>query len=99
MEKKNDEMCVAPYIQRLNVGAWPKYPQLEDELLEWFCELWRQLKTVTRYMIGAKARNLAKKQEYLILYPDIHKCQFSQKWVDGFMFYHLLVNCWCITVA
>ena len=44
-------------------------------------------------MIGAKARYLAKKQEYLILYPDIHKCQFSQKWVDGFMFYHLLVNC------
>ncbi|CAG8738107.1 19300_t:CDS:2, partial [Dentiscutata erythropus] len=40
------------------------YPQLEDELLEWFCELRKQLKTVTRYMISAKARSIATKQEY-----------------------------------
>ncbi|CAG8702245.1 5450_t:CDS:2, partial [Scutellospora calospora] len=29
-----------------------------------------------------KARSLANKQEYHTLYPDIHKCQFSHKWVD-----------------
>jgi len=38
-----------------------KYPQLEEELLEWFRELRRQLKTVTKYMISARARNLASK--------------------------------------
>src|SRR5829696_5429470 len=50
-------------------------------------------------MIDIKARSLAKKQEYLILYPDIHKCQFSQKWVDKFMSRHLLVNHRCTTVV
>src|SRR5687768_6169923 len=59
--KKNDLMHVAPYIQRLNIGARPKYPQLEDKLLVWFRELRKQLKTVTRYMISAKACSLAKK--------------------------------------
>ncbi|CAG8696299.1 6823_t:CDS:2, partial [Racocetra persica] len=39
-----------------------------------------QLKTVTRFMISAKARNLAKKQEYCTLYPDVLECQFTQKW-------------------
>ena len=32
--KKNDLMRTVPYVQRLNIGAWPKYPQLEVELLE-----------------------------------------------------------------
>ncbi|CAG8589306.1 6771_t:CDS:2 [Scutellospora calospora] len=53
--------------------------QLENELLGWFRELRSQLKTVTRFMIGVKARSLANKQEYHTLYPDIHRCQFSHK--------------------
>ncbi|CAG8756274.1 7233_t:CDS:1, partial [Dentiscutata erythropus] len=51
-----------------------------------------QLKTVTRYMISAKARSLAGKQEYYTLYPDIYKYQFSYKWVDRFIFRHSLVH-------
>ena len=90
--KKSGLMSAAPYVKRLNTGARPKYPQLEEELLEWFRELRRQLKTVTRYMISARARNLASKQEYRTLYPDIHKCKFTHKWVDGFMSRNLLVN-------
>jgi len=78
-KKKNRLMSAPPYVQRLNTGARPKYPLLEDELLEWFRELRRQLKTVTRYMIGAKARNMAHKQEYRTLYPDVHNCKFSHK--------------------
>ena len=39
--KKNELMRVAPYNQRLNTGARPKYPQLEKELLEWIRELHR----------------------------------------------------------
>ena len=85
-------MSAPPYVQRLNTGARPKYPLLEDELLEWFRELRRQLKTVTRYMIGAKARNMAHKQEYRTLYPDVLNCKFSHKWVDGFMSRNSLVN-------
>ena len=59
--KKSGLMCAAPYVKRLNTGARPKYPQLEEKLLEWFRELRRQLKMVTRYMISAKACNLASK--------------------------------------
>ncbi|HJY15922.1 MAG TPA: transposase [Nitrososphaeraceae archaeon] len=97
--KKNELMHAAPYNQKLNVGARPKYPQLEEELLEWFRELRKQLKTVTRYMIGTKARSLASKQEYRTLYPDIHNCKFTHKWIDGFMSRHLLVNRRHTTVA
>ena len=44
-------MRVAPYTQRLNIGARPKYPLLEAELIEWFREARKQLKTITCYMI------------------------------------------------
>ncbi|CAG8784808.1 26644_t:CDS:1, partial [Dentiscutata erythropus] len=54
-----------------------KYPQLEEELLEWLCELQKQLKTVTRLIISAKACNLALKQEYYTLYSNIPECQFT----------------------
>ena len=77
-------MSVTPYIQRLNTGARPKYPLLEEELLDWFRELRRQLKTVTRYMVAAKARSLAHKQEYHTLYPDIHNVNFPKNgWMDS----------------
>jgi hypothetical protein len=57
-------MKVAPYVQKLVQGARPKYQQLETELMEWFRESRKQLKTVSRYMIQAKARSLAKKPVY-----------------------------------
>ncbi|CAG8576817.1 4130_t:CDS:1, partial [Scutellospora calospora] len=38
-----------------------------------------QLKTVTRFIISAKAHNLAGRQEYHTLYSDILECQFTQK--------------------
>ena len=43
-------------------------------------------------MIQAKACSLAKKQIYQTEYSDIKDAKFSQKWVDGFMTYHKLVN-------
>ena len=92
-------MKVAPYVQKLVRGARPKYQQLETELMEWFRESRRQLKTVSRYMIQAKARSLAKKPAYQSVYPDIKEAKFSQKWVDGFMSRHNLVNRQKTTVA
>jgi hypothetical protein len=50
-------------------------------------------------MISAKARSLASKQEYHTLYPDISRCKFTHKWVDGFMSRNLLVNRQRTTVA
>ena len=92
IRNKEQLMRVAPYNQRLNGGARPKYPHLEVELIEWFKESRSQLKVVSRYMIQAKARSLAKKQIYQTEYPDIKDAKFSQKWVDGFMTRHKLVN-------
>ncbi|GBC24993.1 pogo transposable element with KRAB domain [Rhizophagus irregularis DAOM 181602=DAOM 197198] len=43
-------------------------------------------------MIQAKARSLSKKQVYQEEYPDIKNVKLSQKWVDGFMSRHNLVN-------
>ncbi|CAG8640541.1 601_t:CDS:2, partial [Scutellospora calospora] len=51
-----------------------------------------QLKTVIRFMISAKARNLAERQEYRTLYPDILECRFTQKWMNRFMSHYRLVN-------
>jgi hypothetical protein len=60
--------------------------------MEWFRKSRSQLKVVTRYMIQEKARSLAKKQVYEAEYPGIKDALFSQKWVDGFMTRHNLVN-------
>jgi transposase-like protein len=38
IKNKEQLIKVAPYSQRLNGGARPKYPALEVELLEWFKE-------------------------------------------------------------
>ncbi|GES73260.1 pogo transposable element with KRAB domain [Rhizophagus clarus] len=92
ISNKDQLLKAAPYIQKLTTGARPKYPQLEVELMEWFRESRRQLKVVTRYMIQAKARSLSKKQVYQEIYPDIKNAKLSQKWVDGFMSRHNLVN-------
>jgi hypothetical protein len=50
-------------------------------------------------MIQAKARPLAKKGSYQAEYPGIEDVRFSQKWVDGFMSRHNLVNRRRTTVA
>ena len=41
--KKTNLMRMAPYVQKLNIGARPKYPQLEVELLEWVRDLRKRL--------------------------------------------------------
>lgn len=96
---KKKLLNAAPYTQRLNTGARPKYPHLENELKEWVKEFRNQLKAVTRYMIQTKARSLAKKLLYQAEYPGIENARFSQKWVDGFMSRHKLVNRRRTTVA
>ena len=50
-------------------------------------------------MIQTKARLLAKKSSYQAEYSDIKDAKFSQKWVDGFMSCHNLVNRRKTTVA
>ena len=50
-------------------------------------------------MVQAKARLLSKKESYQANYPDIKNAKFSQKWVDGFMSCHKLVNRRKTTVA
>ena len=67
--------------------------------MEWFKESRNQLKTVSRYMIQAKVCSLAKKPAYETMYSDIKEAKFSQKWVDGFMSRHNLVNRRKTTVA
>ncbi|GBB93285.1 hypothetical protein RclHR1_21420002 [Rhizophagus clarus] len=99
INNKEKLLNTAPYTQRLNTGAHPKYPYLEAELIEWVKEARSQLKTVTRYMVQAKTRLLAKKESYQANYPDIKNAKFSQKWIDGFMSRHKLINRRKTTVA
>ena len=99
LKNKEKLLKVAPYVQKLSQGQRPKYPELEIELIDWFKESRSQLKVVSRYMIQAKARSFAKKSQYQELYPNIDEGKFSQKWVDGFMKRHNLVNRRKTTVA
>jgi transposase-like protein len=99
LKNKEQLMRVAPYIQKLVPGSHPKFPELETELIDWFKESQSQLKLVTRYMIQAKACFFAKKTTYQAMYPNINEAKFSQKWVDGFMSRHNLVNRRKTTVA
>ena len=92
-------MKVAPYIQKLTPGLRPKYPKLETELLDWFKESRSQLKVVTHYMIQAKACSFTNRAVYQDMYTNINAAKFSQKWVDGFMTHHNLVNRRKTTVA
>ena len=92
IRNKEQLMRVASYNQRLNGDTWPKYPHLEVELIGWFKESRSQLKVVSHYMIQVKAYSLAKKQIYQMEYLDIKDVKFLQKWVDGFMIRHKLVN-------
>ncbi|CAG8734706.1 30222_t:CDS:2, partial [Racocetra persica] len=49
-------------------------------------------KTVSHYMIQAKARSLAATSSYQNQFHGIENYKFSQKYVDGFMSRHNLVN-------
>jgi len=99
IKNKEKLISVTSYVQKLNIGAHPKFSHLEDELMEWFTEARSQLKTVTRFMIQVKARSLAKKTSYQSEYPDVKNAKFSRKWVDGFMSQHNLSIRRKITVA
>jgi len=57
------------------------------------------LKVVSCYIVQIKACSLAKKTVYQLEYSDIKDAKFSQKWVDGFMSCHNLVNKRKTTVA
>ena len=92
-------MKVAPYIQKLTPGSRPKYLELETELLDWFKESRSQLKVVTHYMIQVKARFFTNRAVYQEMYTNINAAKFSQKWVDGFITRHNLVNRRKTTVA
>ena len=50
-------------------------------------------------MIQAKARSFANRAVYQEMYTNINTAKFSQKWVDGFMTHHNLVNRRKTTVA
>ncbi|CAG8518679.1 15185_t:CDS:1, partial [Dentiscutata erythropus] len=73
--KKNELMLARPRVRRMNAGSRPKYPELEVELNNWVCALRAELKVVTCYMVQVKAKNLAQKQRFLSLYPDISTFQ------------------------
>src|SRR2546423_8700680 len=92
LQNKDKLMKVAPYIQKLTPGSRLKYSELETELLDWFKESQSQLKVVTHYMIQAKARSFANRAVYQDMYMNINAAKFSQKWVNGFMTRHNLVN-------
>ncbi|CAG8819264.1 7820_t:CDS:1, partial [Gigaspora rosea] len=92
ISKKSKLIKAAPYIQKLSVSAKAKYPELEIELMKWFEELRSQQKTVSWYMIQAKARTLSATSRFKEKYGGIKNHKFSQKWVDGFMSKNNLVN-------
>src|SRR6185312_1238222 len=92
ISKKSKLLKAVPYIQKLSIGARPKYPELKTELIEWFRGLRSQNKTVNRYMIQAKAHALCATSCFQERYRGIGNHKFSQKQVDGFMSRNNLVN-------
>ncbi|CAG8606958.1 7161_t:CDS:2, partial [Dentiscutata erythropus] len=50
------------------------------------CTLYSKQKTVSQYMIQAKARTLCTTSQYQEKYGEIQNNKFSQKWVDRFIF-------------
>ena len=58
-------MKARPHIKRK-----AKYPELEQFIVSWVKELRQQGKQVTRYMLQLKAKDLAKRKEWIDKYPD-----------------------------
>ncbi|CAG8468129.1 790_t:CDS:1, partial [Cetraspora pellucida] len=57
----------------------PKYSEFEAELIEWFREAQSQQKTVSQYIIQAKARTLYATSHYQEKYGEIQNNKFLQK--------------------
>src|SRR5581483_4657638 len=74
-----------PSLKRLNKGKPPKYPVLEDALVEWMRERRNNQQAVSRYMIQTKAKAFAQQHEWIVKYPDVQEFAFSNKWLDGLM--------------
>jgi hypothetical protein len=53
--------------------------------VSWVKELRQQGKQVTMYMLQLKAKDLAKRKEWIDKYPDIGSFLFIHKWIDGLM--------------
>jgi DDE superfamily endonuclease/Tc5 transposase DNA-binding domain/Brinker DNA-binding domain len=97
--KREQLIAATPHIKRLNAGFRPKYPALEAELIIWIQELRKQQKAVSRSMVRSKAKYLALKSQFVILYSSINECKWSDKWLDGFMYRHNLSNRRRTTIA
>jgi hypothetical protein len=100
MSKKEQFIQAQPNLKRLNKGKPPKYPALENALVEWVRERRSTNQhAVSRYMIQAKAKELAKQREWQVKCPDVQSFAFSNKWLDGFMSRNNLSNRRRTTVA
>ena len=69
-KKKEILMKMRPHIKHLGVGQKAKYPELEQFIVSWVKELRQQGKQVTMYMLQLKAKDLAKRKEWIDKYPD-----------------------------
>ena len=85
VSKKGQLMNSQPSLKRLNKGKPPKYPVLEDALVEWVRERRNNQQAVSRYMIQTKAKAFAQQHEWIVKYPDVQEFAFSNKWLDGLM--------------
>ncbi|CAG8723926.1 16877_t:CDS:2, partial [Dentiscutata erythropus] len=71
--KREQLLLAQPHVKRLNAGAKPCYPNLEEELAKWVQALHAKLNPVSHHMIQTKAATLAKSTQYISQYPDINK--------------------------
>ena len=58
-----------------------------------------QQMAITRFMVRNKAKNLAKKLQYISMYPSVSECKWSEKWLDRVMRQYNLSNHHCTTMA
>ncbi|CAG8795623.1 6307_t:CDS:2, partial [Dentiscutata erythropus] len=59
-----------------------KYPELKAELLEWFRDAQAQQKTISQFMIQAKACSLCAASCYQEKYGDCKMRNFYNQWMD-----------------
>src|SRR6185312_15546124 len=98
-KKKEILMQARPHMKRLGAGRKAKFPELEQFIVSWIKELRQQGKQVTRYMLQLKAKDLAKRKEWIDKYHDIGSFLFTQKWIDGLMTRNNLSNRRRTTIA
>ena len=88
-----------PSLKRLNKGKLPKYPVLEDALVEWVRERRNNQQAVSKYMIQTKAKAFAQQREWIVKYPDVQEFAFSNKWLDSLINRNNLSNQHHTTIA